>query len=135
MGQLPRGVRQALDIAKREPAYRYVQAERARQGARQQVSRAFKQVDFLLAPTLPVLPPRKSDETVETAKGSIPVLQAHISYTCLFDQTGHPAVSLPIHRNDQGLGASVQIVAPLDEDKAAVDLAVALEEARGPLQG
>ncbi len=131
----PEGVRQALEIAKREPAYRYVQAERARQGAREQVAKAFEEVDFLMTPTLPILPPKKTDEMAETAKGPVPVLQAHISYTCLFDQTGHPALSLPVYLNEQGLGASLQIAGPLDRDKAVVDLAVALEEARGPLQG
>jgi Asp-tRNA(Asn)/Glu-tRNA(Gln) amidotransferase A subunit family amidase len=129
----PAGVRAALKFADRTPSWRYVQAERQRHAARAVVDVALTQVDMLMAPTLPVLPPKLEDEKVATATGEVPVLLAMIRYTCLFNQSGHPVVSVPVSRGDEGIGSSVQFIGPRGLDRDVVDFACLFETACGPL--
>jgi aspartyl-tRNA(Asn)/glutamyl-tRNA(Gln) amidotransferase subunit A len=129
----PAGVRAALEIADQTPSWRYVQSERQRSRARAAVDAALSQVDMLVAPTLPVLPPRVEDEVVATATGELPVLLAMIRYTCLFNQTGHPVVTVPVSRGAEGVGSSIQIVGQRDRDRDVVEFACLFESRRGPL--
>lgn len=50
--------------------------------------------------------------------------------TMLFNQTGQPAMSVPLHWNEQGLPIGTQIVAPFGEEGLLFELATQLEEAR-----
>jgi aspartyl-tRNA(Asn)/glutamyl-tRNA(Gln) amidotransferase subunit A len=129
----PAGVRAALDLADQTPSWRYVQAERQRSRARAAVDAALAQADMLVAPTLPVLPPWVGDEVVATAAGELPVLLAMIRYTCLFNQTGHPVVTVPVSRGPEGIGSSIQVVGPRDRDRDVVEFACFFEAHRGRL--
>jgi aspartyl-tRNA(Asn)/glutamyl-tRNA(Gln) amidotransferase subunit A len=129
----PAAVRAALDLADHTPSWHYVQAERQRSRARAVVDAALSQVDMLVAPTLPVLPPRVGDEVVATAAGDIPVLLAMIRYTCLFNQTGHPVVTVPVSRGAEGIGSSIQVVGARDRDRDVVEFACFFEAHRGRL--
>ena len=51
-------------------------------------------------------------------------------YTPLFNATGQPAISLPLHWNASGLPIGVQIAARYGDEATLVRLAAALEEAR-----
>jgi amidase len=50
--------------------------------------------------------------------------------TQLFNQTGQPAVSLPLHQTSEGLPIGVQLVARYAEDGLLMRVAAQLEEAR-----
>ncbi|HAN31327.1 MAG TPA: amidase [Myxococcales bacterium] len=50
--------------------------------------------------------------------------------TQLFNQTGQPAMSLPLHWNAQGLPIGVQFAAPFGDEATLLQLATQLEQAR-----
>lgn len=54
----------------------------------------------------------------------------HIPNTWLFNMTGQPAMSLPLHRTDDGLPVGVQLVGRLGREDHLFNLAGQLEEAR-----
>jgi aspartyl-tRNA(Asn)/glutamyl-tRNA(Gln) amidotransferase subunit A len=84
-------------------------------------------VDFIALPTLPSLPPLRSDTTVTNAVGKLDVLGGMIRYTSLFNQTGHPVIAMP-WRSPMNLQiASVQLVGPLNSDRQLLMLAMKLE--------
>ena len=88
--------------------------------------------DVLLTPTLSIEPPpvgavleavhAKPDEP------AVPVLQM-VAFTILFNITGLPAISLPLHRTGEGVPIGVQLVAGPWDEGTLVRLASALEEA------
>jgi amidase len=50
--------------------------------------------------------------------------------TQLFNQTGQPAVSLPLHQTPEGLPVGVQLVARYAEEPLLIRVASQLEDAR-----
>jgi amidase len=51
------------------------------------------------------------------------------AFTALFNMTGQPAVSLPLHQSPSGLPVGVQLVAGAFRDAQLVRIAAQLEEA------
>ena len=87
--------------------------------------------DVLLLPTSPMPPPR-----LGTLAPNVPLPQLAqrlgrlTSFTCAFDVTGQPAISLPLDWNDAGLPIGVQLAAPVGREDRLFQLAARLEEAR-----
>ncbi|MBZ4415775.1 amidase [Myxococcus sp. RHSTA-1-4] len=102
-----------------------------------QVSRAvgafFVEHDVLLTPTVAVPPyklgvldamvPREPEEWYTYVFGFIP-------FTALFNVTGQPAMSVPLHWNAQGLPIGVQFAGRYADESTLFRLAGQLEEAR-----
>ena len=128
LGEYPPLPRRLLEKGEELPAHEYVRAGRLRAAVTKQVADQFKDVDFILAPTLPVTAPERDAESVEVGGRGMAVLNALIRYTFLFDHVGTPVVSLPVITHGPGVGASVQIIARANADAAAVDFARRLEE-------
>ena len=97
-------------------------ARRFREGVREQLNEAFGDLDLLLTPTLRVVAPPYGE-------GTRTVLTR---LTALFNLTGWPALALPCGPAEDGLPASVQLVAPPGEDALVLAAAAALE---GTLSG
>ncbi|MBM3505665.1 MAG: amidase [Alphaproteobacteria bacterium] len=127
----PAGPRHLLSMARSHTGYEYVQAMRQRAEITARMQALYDDVDAIIVPTLPVEPPPKKAEQVEVAGRPVDFTWALIRYTCLFNQTGNPVVSLPAVAKAPGVGASVQVVGPLDRDADTIALAVKLEAALG----
>ena len=50
--------------------------------------------------------------------------------TMLFNQTGQPGMSIPLHWNDDGLPIGTQVIAPFGGEGLLFQVATQLEEAR-----
>jgi amidase len=114
-------------------AYDYVLAARALELlSRREVARWGRDFDVLLTPTSAILPPIAGAVLeAQHATPDQPVLDvvASVSFTAFGNVTGLPAVSLPLHWNDDGLPVGVQLTAGPWQDGALIALAAQLEQA------
>jgi aspartyl-tRNA(Asn)/glutamyl-tRNA(Gln) amidotransferase subunit A len=104
--------------------YEYVNAQRARQVLKTEVTALLKEVDVLLTPT--------------TAKTATPFETAYVemsrrgpSYTSLFNMTGLPALSIPCGFDSAGLPIGLQIAGRPFAEKTVLQLGHAYERAAG----
>ena len=92
----------------------------------------FASHDVLLTPTLgrPVAPVRKYDpsESVELNQ-LFEVWSPWESFLPVFNATGQPAISLPLHQDDAGLPLGMQLVGGFGQESLLLRLAAQLEEA------
>jgi amidase/6-aminohexanoate-cyclic-dimer hydrolase len=97
-----------------------------------QVERFLQDYDVILSPTLGA-PPEKlgvlSLSNPDTATFTKAVLTS-VGYTQIFNFSGHPAMSMPLHWNGAGLPIGVQFAARLGDEGGLFRLAAQLEEAR-----
>jgi len=88
--------------------------------------------DLLLTPTLGEPPPplgsfddSGADPTAALMRGA-----QTATFTAIFNVTGQPAISLPLHWSEDGLPIGVQLVAAFGEEDLLLRVASQLEEAR-----
>jgi amidase len=92
-------------------------------------NRVFADVDVLLTPTIPSLPPRaprlKHGGAPEALLRSLPM----VSYTALWNVTGNPAANVPAGVSRAGLPIGAQLVGRMYDEATLVSLSAQLEEA------
>jgi amidase len=90
------------------------------------------EVDLLLTPTLGEPPPPLGsfDDTREHPTAALARSSQTAAFTALFNVTGQPAISLPLHWTADGLPIGVQLVAPFGAEDVLLRVASQLEEAR-----
>jgi amidase len=125
--------RQMYDVAKTLSATDYLGAlEWLHQYAREIVS-MWSGIDVLLTPTL-ALPPIEIG-ALRPAEGEPPIQMlmnsaTFVPFTPVWNVTGQPAISLPLHHSDAGLPIGVQLVGPPAGDELLLSLSAQLEQAR-----
>ena len=119
------GVLEMLVGALSTPQSQVAEAVRFRSGLRSEILGAFAdaRLDALATPTTPrvAMPLASFDPSVE--------LGTLIPYTCPFNLTGQPAVSVPCGFTASGLPIGLQLVGLPFEDVALLDVALAYEQA------
>ncbi len=111
----------------------YVQAvARIQLQLRPVVQRFGSEIDLLLTPTMAVEPPRCG--TVWEGADVEPLMPLLNSFpmaifTSLWNVTGQPAISLPVHQAPSGLPVGVQLVGPPWRDDLVLQVGAELEEA------
>jgi amidase len=70
---------------------------------------ALDRIDVLLTPVQPVAPLTLA--TISTLGDQPDLITQLQRYTCPFDMTGHPTITLPAGRSEAGLPMGVQLVA------------------------
>jgi aspartyl-tRNA(Asn)/glutamyl-tRNA(Gln) amidotransferase subunit A len=107
-------------------SYEGAQADRGLLTA--EVSALFGGVDILVLPTTPTTaPPRHARPILLGTGDEVDAVTGSIWYTALFNDTGHPAVSIPLAST--GLAPAVQLVGPHGGDEGVLDAAALLESA------
>ena len=93
----------------------------------------FTQYDLLITPVLsdPPLPlgTFNQDAPVANAKAYYDFLFGRVPFTGLYNMTGQPAISLPLHQTPAGLPVGVQFVAPWGDEATLLNIAGHLEQA------
>jgi amidase len=89
-------------------------------------------VDLLLTPTLGEPPPPLGtfDDSGPDPLRAIRRAYLTAAFTGLYNATGHPAISLPLHWAEDGLPNGVQLVAPHGREDVLIRVAAQLERAR-----
>jgi amidase len=96
------------------------------------VSRFFTGYDILLTPTM-CTPPHKLGQVSMMStdiERFLHMVGGDIAFTQLFNTTGNPAMSVPLHWSAEGLPVGVQFVAPFGHEATLFRLAAQLETAR-----
>jgi Asp-tRNA(Asn)/Glu-tRNA(Gln) amidotransferase A subunit family amidase len=106
----------------------YARAQAKRRRIAELVEGLFETVDILILPTLPMDAPAREADTVSLRGHRMPVLDATIRYTALFNHTGHPVVSIPAFGLADGRALSVQIVGARHSDQRLLAMARHLED-------
>lgn len=88
-------------------------------------------VDVLMTPTMAILPPEIGalDMMSDDEATYLDILYGMIGYTALFNDTGLPAISVPLGWSASGLPVGVQFVAPMGQEAVLLALAAQLERA------
>ena len=85
------------------PATAYAQAQRARVAYARAIARAFAGVDLLAMPTVAAPAPHRDQETMEIAGRDVPVREALLRLTRIFNLSRMPSVSVPCGFSTDGL--------------------------------
>jgi aspartyl-tRNA(Asn)/glutamyl-tRNA(Gln) amidotransferase subunit A len=101
----------------------YLKAQKVRAMIKAQLDEAFKKVDFLISPTMPILPFKfgeKIDDPLKMYLTDINTITANLS--------GIPAISIPFEISRSGLPIGMQLFANSFEEKKLLQVAYALQE-------
>ena len=111
----------------------YAEALKVREAMIQDFNEAFKKVDILISPTLPVMPNNIGEELVDLNGKEVELLPNFIRLTGPANITGLPTLSVPSGFNGQ-LPVGVQIIGPAFSERRVLNTGYAIEQ-MNPLQG
>ena len=128
---LETGTRAMFEAAAGADAAEYTRSVRVIHAVGRQVSRFLLRYDLLLTPTMGT-PPLPLGRLALTNPGVdfIRDLLQTVGYTQLFNASGHPAMSVPLHWNAAGLPIGAQFVGRFGDEATLFRLAAQLEQAR-----
>jgi aspartyl-tRNA(Asn)/glutamyl-tRNA(Gln) amidotransferase subunit A len=124
-------VRLRLEMGRYILAEDYVRAQRGRHLLTREVREAIGGRDGLLLPSMPVPATRLGVPTVSIGGTEEPVRNITLRLTQLFNITGHPAISLPCGKTDEGLPVGIQIVGTRNRTPELLEVAAAVEGVLG----
>lgn len=120
------------ELARRCTAADYARSITTIHGVGRVVARFFGGCDILLTPTMcsPPWPIGVLSLSTGDRDAYLTAVNRSIGFTSLFNASGHPAASLPLHWSAQGLPVGVQIAAPFGDEATIFRLAAQIETAR-----
>jgi aspartyl-tRNA(Asn)/glutamyl-tRNA(Gln) amidotransferase subunit A len=124
-------VRLRLEMGRYVLAEDYVRAQRGRQQLTREVREALGGRDGLLLPSMPVPATKLGAPTVSIGGIEESVRNITLRLTQLFNITGHPAISLPCGKTDEGLPVGIQIVGTRNRTPELLDVAASVEGVLG----
>ncbi len=116
-------VRRLLQAGLGITAVEYLQAQRFRTALRLQMTQHFRNVDVILAPTLPFTAPPKGVHQVRIGERDDSVLTGNMRYNALASLSALPALSLPAGFDEHGLPIGMQLIGPDASERRLLDLA------------
>jgi aspartyl-tRNA(Asn)/glutamyl-tRNA(Gln) amidotransferase subunit A len=122
-------VRLRLEMGRYILAEDYVRAQRGRLRLIREVREVLNGRDGLLLPSMPVPATKLGAATVSLGDTEETVRNITLRLTQLFNITGHPAISLPCGKTDEGLPVGIQIVGVRNRTPELIAVAAAVEKA------
>ncbi|AOA57502.1 Asp-tRNA(Asn)/Glu-tRNA(Gln) amidotransferase GatCAB subunit A [Acinetobacter larvae] len=119
-------IRLLFELGEIPTAVEYLHAQQLRQELKQQFAAIFAEVDVLIAPTLPILPPDIGSATVDLNGETVDLLNHIIRFTGPSNLTGFPALSMPCGIID-GQPVGLQIIGPAFQEAQVFHIAAAIE--------
>ena len=123
--------RSNYDAAKAIPAIEFARSMDTIRRLGRQVAEFFTAYDLLLTPTMACPPPKLGalDMNGRDTSRYLTLLYAMIAFTALFNDTGNPAMSVPLGRSANGLPVGVQFVGAFGDESLLLRTARQLEAA------
>jgi amidase len=120
------------ELARQYSAMDYVNAITMNHRIGRVVARFFTAQDILLTPTMcmPPLPLGVISPLNLDAAAYVAAIDRSIAFTSLFNSTGNPAMSVPLHWTASGLPVGVQFVSPFGDEATLFQLGAQLEQAK-----
>ena len=125
-------VRLRLETGRYILAEDYARAQRGRQVLIREVREAIGGRDGLLLPSMPVPATKLGVPVVSIGGIEETVRNITLRLTQLFNITGHPAISVPCGKTDEGLPVGLQIVGTRNRTPELLSVAAAVEATVGP---
>lgn len=131
---LPQAMQTGLTLGEAVTAARKSDLNACRKTILAAIDLIFSTTDYLLLPTLPVLPPLVGQQTVTLGPRTTTTLDALIRFTAPFNQTGHPALAFPWPVGTNGPPFSLQIIGRHHADLTLLDFVSGLLAQTGASQ-
>ncbi|MHB1651869.1 MAG: amidase [Desulfitobacteriaceae bacterium] len=103
-------VRILLEAGELITAVQYIKAQQARRLIQAGFDRTFRQVDVLIAPTVPLTAPPIGMHHLQAGEKTIDVTMAFVQFAAPANLAGLPALSLPTGLSSEGLPTAMQIL-------------------------
>jgi Asp-tRNA(Asn)/Glu-tRNA(Gln) amidotransferase A subunit family amidase len=123
----PEPAKAAVEIGSEYSEEEYQQSKTDRFKLKGEVEKVCEDVDVLLVPTMAMDAPHRDLKEVVIGDQTLSVLEATVLYTALFNQTGHPVVSMPGYGLQDGRAISIQVVGKMNSDENVIQCAKILE--------
>lgn len=111
----------------------YLQAQQVRRQLKQDFTAALDEVDVLIAPTLPVLPPDIGSAVANLNGQEVDLIDNFIRFTGPGNLTGLPALTVPVGV-EEGLPVGLQIMGKAFDESTVLRVGAHIEETN-PMQG
>ena len=111
----------------------YLQAQQIRRQIKQEFDKALAEVDVLIAPTLPVMPPNIGSAVADLNGEDVDLIDNFIRFTGPSNLTGLPALSMPVGLNN-GMPIGLQIIGRAFDEETVLKVA-SIIEAGNPMNG
>lgn len=123
-------IREILSSSKGISSLSYIEALKERETITRQLTELFEKVDVIVTPTMPATPTKIGVEEVVFKETTEDIFSCMIRYTCLFNITGHPAMSIPCGLTvEKSLPAGLQIAANHGREDLLIRIAYTYENA------
>ena len=126
-------IRLLFELGELPSAVDYLQAQQVRRQLKQDFAKAFEEVDLLISPTLPVIPPSIGEDFADLNGKKVDLIDSIIRFTGPGNLTGLPALSIPCGTKGN-MPVGLQIMGPAFSEKAILNAGYALEQTN-PLEG
>lgn len=105
----------------------FIQAQQMKQKALASYNQAFKSVDVIMAPTIPILPPELDQREVQIGGYRETVRSALTRLTGPTDLTGLPSLSVPVGFSREGLPIGLQVIGKAFQEASVFRFGYALK--------
>ena len=122
-------VREILESAQQLSTADYISAVRLRETARREFLQAFGEIDLILAPTVPVPAPLRSETDPSTGSNANQIRPRLTQNTRIFNLLGLPAISVPCGFTEERLPVGLQISGRWWSEKTLLQVGHAYEQA------
>lgn len=109
-------------------AFEFAQAQDRRRAWAVNVLRLWDEVDILISPTVCEPPVTLASRAAETPEETVETERRQMAFALAANETGQPAISLPLFWSRDGLPIGIQLTGDLGGDHALLNVAARLEQ-------
>ncbi|WP_243646953.1 amidase [Scopulibacillus darangshiensis] len=105
------GAKKVFKTSQSISSFSYIEAMNKREKMSHQLTELYNYIDVIVTPTLPAIPTEIGANEVQFPEEREDVEDCMIRFTCLFNITGHPTLSIPCGLTDKSIPVGLQIIA------------------------